>query len=49
MMIDPHTYAENFLPEDDVKRNARAVGEEMGAVDATTGTGSYLKHLAHIL
>lgn len=49
MMIDPHTYAENFLPEDDLKRNARAVGEEMGAVDATTGTGSYLKHLAHIL
>jgi predicted O-methyltransferase YrrM len=49
MMIDPHTYAENFLPEDDVKRSARAVGEEMGAVDATTGACSYLKHLAHIL
>ena len=32
MMIDPHTYAENFLPEDEVKRNARAVGEEMGAL-----------------
>ena len=48
-MIDPHTYAENFLPEDEVKRNARAVGEEMGATDATTGTGAYLKHLAHIL
>jgi predicted O-methyltransferase YrrM len=49
MMIDPHTYAETFLPEDEIKRNARAVGEEMGAVDATPGTGSYLKHLAHIL
>ncbi len=49
MMIDPHTYAESFLPEDEVKRNARAVGEEMGATDATAGTGAYLKHLAHIL
>ena len=48
-MIDPHTYAESFLPEDEVKRNARAVGEEMGATDATAGTGAYLKHLAHIL
>ena len=48
-MIDPHTYAEAFLPEDEIKRNARAVGEEMGAVDATPGTGAYLKHLAHIL
>ena len=48
-MIDPHTYSESFLPEDEVKRNARAVGEEMGATDATPGTGAYLKHLAHIL
>ena len=48
-MIDPHTYAESFLPEDEVKRSARAVGEEMGATNATPGTGAYLKHLAHIL
>ena len=49
MIIDPHTYAETFLQEDDVKKRARAVGEEMGVVDTTPGTGAYLKHLAHIL
>jgi predicted O-methyltransferase YrrM len=49
MMIDPHTYAEGFIQEDDVKKSARARGEEIGAVDTTSGTGAYLKHLAHIL
>jgi len=48
-MIDPHTYSENFLAEDEVKKNARAVGEEMGVTDATVGTGAYLKHLSHLL
>ena len=49
MTIDPHTYAEGFIQEDEVKKSARARGEEIGAVDTTSGTGSYLKHLAHIL
>jgi predicted O-methyltransferase YrrM len=49
MIIDPHTYAENFLQEDEVKKLARARGEELGAIDTTCGTGAYLKHLAHIL
>ena len=49
MMIDPHSYAESFITEDEGKRNARERGEEIGAVDTTCGTGAYLKHLAHIL
>jgi len=49
MIIDPHTYAEGFIQEDEVKKLARARGEEIGAIDTTCGTGAYLKHLAHIL
>ena len=49
MIIDPHTYAEGFIQEDEVKKSARALGEEIGAIDTTCGTGAYLKHLAHIL
>ena len=49
MIIDPHTYAEGFIQEDEVKKSARARGEEIGAIDTTCGTGAYLKHLAHIL
>jgi predicted O-methyltransferase YrrM len=49
MIIDPHTYAEGFIQEDEVKKLARARGEEIGAIDTTCGTGAYLKLLAHIL
>ena len=49
MIIDPHSYAEGFIQEDEVKKAARARGEEIGAIDTTCGTGAYLKHLAHIL
>ncbi len=49
MMIDPHTYSESFISEDEIKKSARSRGEEIGAVDTTSGTGAYLKHLAHIL
>lgn len=49
MIIDPHTYAERFISEDEVKQSARARGEEIGAIDASSGTGAFLKHLAHNL
>lgn len=48
-MIDPHSYAESFISEDEVKKSARARGEEIGVIDATSGAGAYLKHLAHNL
>jgi predicted O-methyltransferase YrrM len=49
MIIDPHSYAESFIAESDIKKNARARGEEIGVTDATSGAGAYLKHLAHNL
>jgi len=49
MIIDPHSFAEGFIPEDEVKKSARARGEEIGVTDATTGAGAFLKHLAHNL
>jgi predicted O-methyltransferase YrrM len=49
MIIDPHTYAETFIAENEVKQAARARGVEIGVADTTSGSGSYLKYLAHIL
>jgi predicted O-methyltransferase YrrM len=49
MIIDPHSFAEAFIAEDEVMKNARARGEEIGVTDATTGAGAFLKHLAHNL
>ena len=49
MKIDPHTFDENFIPEDHFKSQARARGVEVGAVDATPGAGAYLRHLAFTL
>jgi predicted O-methyltransferase YrrM len=45
----PHSYAESFIAEDAVKIAARARGHELGAIDASQGTGAYLRHLAHQL
>jgi predicted O-methyltransferase YrrM len=49
MIIDPHSYAESFIVESDVKIAARNRGKEIGVCDATNGAGAYLRHLAHIL
>ncbi len=49
MNITPHSYAESFIAEDAVKTAARARGLELGVIDVTQGTGTYLRHLAHQL
>jgi predicted O-methyltransferase YrrM len=49
MKTDPHSYAENFIPEDHFKSQARARGIEVGAVDVTPGAGAYLRHIAFSL
>ena len=49
MRIDPHAYAEGFISEDEFQIRARARGVEVGAKDASTGVGSYLRTLAHQL
>jgi len=43
MRVDPHTFAENFIPEDHFKSQARARGVELGTVDTTPGAGAFLK------
>jgi hypothetical protein len=45
---DIHLY-ENFISEDEFQIRARARGVEVGANDATTGVGAYLRALAHQL
>jgi predicted O-methyltransferase YrrM len=49
MNNNPHSYAESFIAEDAVKIAARARGLELGTLDASQGTGAYLRHLAHLL
>lgn len=49
MIIDPHSYAETFIVENEVKLSARARGVEIGVTDTSSGSGAYLRHLAHIL
>lgn len=49
MKIDPHTYSETFIPEDENLISARRRGVEVGAVDVTPGTGNFLQYLAHLI
>lgn len=49
MRVDPHAYAENFLPEDHYKTAARARGVELGINDTTSGSGAFLRQLAFSL
>ena len=49
MKIDPHTFAEGFIPEDFFKSQARARGVELGTTDTTPGSGAFLRYLAFTL
>ncbi len=49
MRIDPHSFAESFVPEDHFKSQARARGVELGTADTTAGTGTFLRYLAFTL
>jgi predicted O-methyltransferase YrrM len=49
MKIDPHEFAEGFIPEDYFKAQARARGIELGTTDTTPGCGAFLKYLAFTL
>jgi predicted O-methyltransferase YrrM len=49
MKIDVRSYAESFIPEDDVLLAARARGVEVGAIDTSPGTGAYLRFLTHLI
>ena len=49
MKVDPHTFAEGFIPEDFFKSQARARGVELGTSDTTSGSGAFLRYLAFTL
>lgn len=49
MNIDLHSYAEEFIVEDDISKAARARGVELGTRDSSQGTAAYLQHLAHLI
>jgi len=49
MNIDLHSYAEDFIAEDDISKAARARGVELGTRDSSQGTAAYLHHLAHLI
>lgn len=49
MKIDPHSYAEGFIAEDEVALAARARGIELGAPDSSQGAGAFLQFLAGVL
>jgi predicted O-methyltransferase YrrM len=49
MKIDPHSYAESFIPEDSSALAARARGIELGVVDSSQGSASFLAYLASLL
>lgn len=49
MKIDVHSYAESFIPEDEILLAARARGVEVGARDTSQGTGAYLRFLAQLI
>jgi predicted O-methyltransferase YrrM len=49
MKIDPHEFAEGFIPEDFFKSQARARGVELGTNDTTPGSGAFLRYLAFTL
>jgi predicted O-methyltransferase YrrM len=49
MKIDPHEFAESFVPEDFFKSQARARGVELGTTDTTPGSGAFLRYLAFTL
>jgi len=49
MKIDPHTFAEGFIPEDFFKSQARTRGVELGTTDTTSGSGAFLRYLAFTL
>jgi len=47
--VDPHTFAESFIPEDHFKSQARTRGVELGTNDTTPGAGAFLRQLAFSL
>ena len=49
MKFDQAQFADTYLPEDPHQISAREKGVELGVVDATPGSGAYLKYIASLI
>ena len=49
MKFDLANFADNYLPEDPHQSSAREKGEELGELDATPGSGAFLKYIASLI
>ncbi len=49
MKFDAALFADNYLPEDPHQSAAREKGIELGVLDATPGSGAYLRYVASLI
>ena len=49
MKFDAALFADNYLPEDPHQSAAREKGVEIGVLDATPGSGAYLRYVASLI
>ena len=49
MKFDQANFSDSYLPEDPHQIAAREKGIELGALDATPGSGAYLKYIASLI
>ena len=49
MKFDAAQFADNYLPEDPHQSAAREKGVELGVLDATPGSGAYLRYIASLI
>lgn len=49
MKFEAAQFSDNYLPEDPHQSAARERGVELGVVDATPGSGAYLKYVASLI
>lgn len=49
MKFDLSQFSDQYLPEDPIQSAAREKGLELGVIDATPGSGAYLKYVASLI
>ena len=49
MKFDVSQFSDNYLPEDPHQSAARERGVELGVLDATPGSGAYLRYVASLI
>lgn len=49
MKFDLAQFSDNYIPEDPHQTAAREKGEELGVIDATPGSGAFLRYVASLI